>query len=411
MLSCQNDNIESEVLESVVKPHVSTSVALEDAISKANVILTQLKDSSTTRSISRSVKDVHCMTSTPLTRSSSNGNIPDTLLYLINYNDDKGFALLGADKRLREIYAISDEGELNFSDTIDNIGLRIFFDTTRENISRALNVETPNKKITELFGHQTMLKIESKVDPYLWPEVSKWGQGSPFNKYCYTTGGEQAVVGCVAVAVAQIMSFYDCPKELDGTKLSWRTMKKGTSNDAVAKLMRKLGNSDLLDMSYGVKESTAKFIYTTRTLSQMGYKDVEGYTTRFDDYTVRNWLTFTGKEQDNPVKYGPVLMSGADRNAGGHSWVIDGYIRNAIYANSETDKDKYSFWNYDDTLYHCVWGFGGKSNGYFYFVHYDNGVTEEFGGSPVLVGRDDNGDNLPFTFTDRIQHSTGYTPK
>lgn len=409
ILSCQNDNIEFDVLESAAKTHISTFITLEKAINKADVILTQLKDSSMTRSIPRSIKDVYCMTSTPLSRAGSGGNIPDTLLYLINYNENKGFALLGADKRLQEIYAISDEGELNFSDTIDNIGLKIFFDMTRENIYRVLNVATPNKDITGLFGHQTILKIESRVEPYLWPEVRKWNQNYPYNKYCYTKEGQQAAVGCVAVAVLQIMSFYNCPEKLDGERLSWRTMKKGTSNDAVAKLMRKLGNSDLLDMLYGTKESSAKFINTTRTFLQMGYKDVVGYTNCFDDYLVRNWLK--GNEQDLGMKYGPVLMSGADRNAGGHSWVIDGYIRNAIYANSGADKDKYYFWSYDDTLYHCVWGFGGKSDGYFYFVHYDDGIMEQFDGPPALVGQGDNSDNLPYSFTDRIQLSTGYTPE
>lgn len=344
------------------------------------------------------------MIAAPLSRSGSNENIPDTLLYLINYNDDKGFALMGADKRLQEIYAISDEGELNFSDTIDNTGLRIFFEMTRENITRALNVDTSNIRVTEIFGHPTILKIDSKVEPYLWPEVSKWNQNYPFNKYCYTADGQQAAVGCTAVAVAQIMSFYNCPKELDGEKLTWRTMKKGNDNDAVAKLMRKLGNSDLLNISYGTGLSTAKFTNTTRTFLQMGYEDVLGYTNYFNDYVARDWLTTEGK-------YGPILMSGADRNGNGHSLVIDGYIRNAIYANGSADKEEYYFWNYDDTLYHCVWGFGGKSNGYFYFVHYDNGVDNYFGGPPVLVGPGDNSDNLPYTFTNRIQFSSGFTPK
>lgn len=96
ILSCQNDNIGFDVLESAAKTHISTFITLEKAINKADVILTQLKDSSMTRSI----KDVYCMTSTPLSRAGSGENIPDTLLYLINYNENKGFALLGADKRL-----------------------------------------------------------------------------------------------------------------------------------------------------------------------------------------------------------------------------------------------------------------------------------------------------------------------
>ena len=39
----------------------------------------------------------------------------------------------------------------------------------------------------------------------------------------------------------------------------------------------------------------------------------------------------------------------------GHSWVMDGYATNV-----ENVSDK-------STLYHCVWGWGGKSNGYFYW--------------------------------------------
>lgn len=103
MIGCSQD-------EPILVPNVSEQsaktnthrVSLHDALNRADALLSQIGDP-TTRSKTRKVKSVEYLTNT-LTRS---GTI-DTTLYLVNYENNGGFALLGADKRVRPIYAISE---------------------------------------------------------------------------------------------------------------------------------------------------------------------------------------------------------------------------------------------------------------------------------------------------------------
>ena len=70
-------------------------VSLTDALKNADALLGELGEGETTRSAERKVESVEYY-SRPGTRSLGG----DTLLYLVNYTDDAGFALLSADSRL-----------------------------------------------------------------------------------------------------------------------------------------------------------------------------------------------------------------------------------------------------------------------------------------------------------------------
>lgn len=251
-------------------PNNNTNLGVQKIINDATEFIESL-NSSNTRSSPRIVDEIEAITTNDLfEKPYSRSSVSDTLLYLINYKEDKGFALMGANNKLHRIYAISDEGNLHFSDTIENKGLAIFFDGVKYEVQNKLsNNSGPHKEIPD---KDLYYKIEpdEKISPMLWPEVTKWSQSSPYNKYCFTSNGEQAAVGCAAVAVAQVMSRFNCPTKIDDQKLPWRTMKKGTSNNSVASLMAKLGESHLLEMDYGVKESSAYTSKFDRTFTHWG---------------------------------------------------------------------------------------------------------------------------------------------
>ena len=54
----------------------------------------------------------------PSTRSASGQNgLPDTLIYIVNFENDNGYAILSADARLDEdIYCITEKGRLTIED-------------------------------------------------------------------------------------------------------------------------------------------------------------------------------------------------------------------------------------------------------------------------------------------------------
>ncbi len=183
----------------------------------------------------------------------------------------------------------------------------------------------------------------------------------------------QAVAGCVAVAVAQVMSCYDRPKKINDWNISWRSMRRPKGENQAAKIIAMLGESDLLDMNYGITESGAYIKYIPRTFVGMGYKEPYVCNQETHESVWRNYLSGDfGSERPYHSYSSPLIMSGqrVDNNTiKGHTWVIDGFRRNAIYLRNPAmlDSENYYLWEYDNTLFHCVWGWGELCNGYYFF--------------------------------------------
>ena len=98
---------------------------LEEALTIADNWFTQMERN--TRSVDRKVKSVDYVKSAYRTRSDDH----DTLMYLVNYENNQGFALLGCPETSKDIYAISEEGSLDMSDTVYNKPLAMFIASAR----------------------------------------------------------------------------------------------------------------------------------------------------------------------------------------------------------------------------------------------------------------------------------------
>lgn len=367
-------------------------VSLTDALKNADALLGELGEGEVTRSAERKVESVEYY-SRPGTRSLGG----DTLHYLVNYADDAGFALLSADSRLRPIYAISDEGSMSFSDTTYNKGLALF--------ARGVEIDVDNtiRSIIDRPGViDTIIpfkRVVREVAPLLNYYQSRWSQGYPYNQYCYTSTGDQAVVGCAAVAVGMIMSYYSHPTIYAGYRFDWQAMNSGQNYEDIARLLSILGDENNLRMNYGVNSSGA---YPSRyypTFSNMNYsghnqlqtfseEDVCSILDRFDDSIFE--------------KIGPVIMCGYgyDENDEivGHGWVVDGYVQYEV--TSPLIGQGYVL---DDILFHCVWGWGGSCNGYFYWAK-----TNSFGGLPDETGSNGDYHDTGYIFDTNVQYMGGF---
>ncbi len=350
---------EAENIPQVANPY---RVSLDDALDNAETLLSQISEAETRSG--RRVASVKYFT-TPSTRSADS----DTMLYLVNYENDGGFALLSADSRLRPVYAISDEGSLNMEDTVYNKGLAMFARGVEAEIaSLPLNPILP--PVDPIVPPTDTLRIQRKVGPLLNSYVRNWSQDAPYNRYCFMTDGRQAIVGCTAVAVGQIMAYHEWPLDYDGYYYEWDAMKNGQDDDMVAHFLRSLGNPENLNIrygNYGEANGNGSSAFPSRyypTFTNMGYI-CENLTT-FSEENIR--LMLSGTYNSNyPAT--PVLIDGRDdpeeNSPGGHAWVIDGWL---LYINQYTTGTHVQY-VYEDYLYHCVWGWGGKSNGYFYFAN------------------------------------------
>lgn len=198
-------------------------------------------------------------------------------------------------------------------------------------------------------------------------------QSSPYNMLCpyyiYDDGSvslERCLVGCVATATEQVVSFWKYPRELKDSIAGFEsvnngtipTIPRGTAIDfdkirdyykegrfseeeamAVAELSFYLGIAS--QMSWGVGSSGANLERLVIPLkSAFGYEYVRNIKSY--DYSPRRWFSLLMNELTNGR---PIVYAGYGTSGGGHAFVIDGI-----------DAQGY---------FHVTWGYGGNYDGYF----------------------------------------------
>ena len=214
-------------------------------------------------------------------------------------------------------------------------------------------------------------KYKTSVGPML---KTTWGQGAPYNSLCPTkvnkiTKKEQhCPVGCVALALGQIMYYHAYPKmgkgrnayksffdkdsviaEFGKTEYKWEKMLTaypfnytGESVKAVATLLFHCGVA--VGMIYQLGGSSA-FAYSNIPRDMIDYFRYEPDGIRYlsrQNYTKVEWMELIYNELSNGR---PIFYSGNSDSQGGHAWVLDGY----------NEKGEV----------HINWGWKGKDNGYF----------------------------------------------
>lgn len=198
--------------------------------------------------------------------------------------------------------------------------------------------------------------------------TSQWHQGCLYNSLCPTMQGPcgHAEVGCVAVAMGQIMHYWGYPATGWGshsysnagvaltanfgeTEYQWDLMPDRLTDqssqaeiDAVATLLYHCGVS--VNMYYNNNSSSAMFDDIAEALVQ--YFDYSRKLHRENRESVSNeeWIAML---KDNLDRKQPILY--AAYGSGGHAFVCDGYD--------------------DNGLFHFNFGWGGPGDGYYALGH------------------------------------------
>ncbi len=106
---------------------MSETIPIEEAVSNLNAFISDIMPS--TRSSEEKTKAAYVcafgMKDIALrTRSSEEANLPDTLMYLVNFEGNAGFAVLSANRRLSSnIYAVTENGQISGDDFINAYSL------------------------------------------------------------------------------------------------------------------------------------------------------------------------------------------------------------------------------------------------------------------------------------------------
>lgn len=289
-------------------------------------------------------------------KSRSQGD--DTLLYVINYTDNNGFAVVSANPNTAGLIAVTEKGSYSpTSEEINNnTGMNMFMDMAEIYVSGSNN-ELQNT------GPVPMLEIMERVDTtdtYVLPKLTtEWGQTFHEGKYC-----SNGVSGCANTALAQIMAYFEYPTQMNITyesapisilNLDWSEIKKyksiyddsadETAHDAIGYLCRQLGkltNSEYKDSLNLVSTSTA-------TSSALDAISLLGYNTSANIQIYEN-TSFSYALSNNNL----VFMVGGcieENRLVGHAWIIDGHLERELHYRAYTRQSNSELWQLHDEHY------------------------------------------------------------
>lgn len=327
--------------------------------------------------------------------STKSGDEESPLVYVFNFSDSLGFAIMSGDDRLPPILCVTEKGSLEQGATIECSGFAMMLSEieTYCRLKMGLPVyDTDGNELNLMIDtYEPDIDTASYVHNYVfeygpWQNYStigtvipcEWGQDSPFNGNCITSDGYTAKVGCASVAVAQIMYYWGKSVYYKNRYWDWTLMREVQNSKSaptdpqcwtlVKQFLRVLGNTDDLDVSYGTDGSEADRYNVPRTFEHFGYAS-GGMIEDYDYSKVRSAL-ISGR----PVLGAGYSIKKEEKVLGitvntsyskGHEWVFDQIlIRRRLV-------DKYELGYYLDSFYqtqdlvHINWGWAGDCNGYF----------------------------------------------
>ena len=400
LAACSQDPL-SNALPEPPAPADPHKIPVEKALGELEELLRVIDAPETRSGGARRVASVEALGDSALARASRAGNdaaaaaeIGD-LVYIANFQNGEGYAILGADDRIESVIAVTERGSL-----------------TPAQLAAAANgqydgVEAPPvvpeigdyliERIGEIHKYDSLtswIDGPTLVDKTYgaWYAVSqkgpyckmKWGQDAPYNMKTPVKDGQNCVVGCVAVALGQIVAtnYYNKyypgntspePSTFGGQSINWseifNAIKRYSNNPnsrryyfttednsevrAVAGFLSGIGSA--IGMEYGVSSSSASRHDAARFLKAMGFRDVDIYY--FSEGKLKEMVADRGL---------PTYIRGSGLD-GGHAWVVDGVKKwnrevtyrytNPVSSGTKTEEKQ---------LYHCNFGWAGICDGYYY---------------------------------------------
>ncbi len=307
------------------------------------------------------------------------------LFYVVNFGDEDGFVVVGADSDSPEVIVYANKGNYNGVDS--EIGaFNLYMAEMSEQLSSFVKrgTDVPIADYYKTYTDESSVVNEPLVTVH-------WGQHQPFNWYCSSPFDDNIPAGCVAVALAQIMSSYSYPTSISlsypssttsSIALVWENMTDVShlagahTNDCstcsqMAALLREIGHR--VGMKYGIRCSTAKDINVRTTLSSFGYKSSE-----YQNYSLSKIMNSLNSK--HPV----YISAGAAGEDVGHAWVVDGSLytckTKTTYLISKNFRKVVAEEFVKNWYLNFNYGWSGSCDGYFL------AATREHGSGEIIVG-------------------------
>ena len=287
-------------------------------------------------------------------------------VYVFNTTD--GFVIVSADDCETPIIGYSHEGRFDPNNVPVQMEEHLQYFVERiqygiENQIVADEITARQWELVKVTGQLNGNKAAKAVGPLL---TDKWNQGCRYNSLCPTMQGpcDHAEVGCVAMAMGQIMNFHSYPAtgwgtnsytnlgqtisaNFGNTTYDWEHMPdsltENSSEDeieAVATLLYHCGVA--VNMRYGLNGSLASSTDVSNAMVRHFDYSKQIHLEKRDNFNDEEWLSLMKNNLDQQL---PIMYFGKSSSDNiGHAFVCDGYDANG--------------------LFHFNWGWG-VANGFF----------------------------------------------
>lgn len=436
--------------------HRTATIPLETALSELDAALDAIYPS--TRGVARKTysRENVSVCGGISTRSDSAADLPDTIVYVVNFDNSEGFAVLGAQEGMTPVYAITDNGGLDAGELDPFImseyyalqSMDIDFDAideAQDNICdcgyegddedhECLDDDEVDDIIVDdedihkhLLGNSIATDmlildrgfdqryniyidpndqlppnktVDHRVSTTTWQRdryadpllKTNWHQGAPFNNLC-----NGCPAGCVVIAVAQIMAYHEVTKDGEliffGRPCSWDSIKSDLD-----------GNSPTRDCNRQ-KALMCKDLGLERNCNVSYDTDGSGARATGAKRTLKNYgfqnvtkrTGFGRKNQNRAVAMilaGKPVYLGARGGGSGHAFVLDGFV--------ERYREKVDSTFYTDGTYHVDTWHSSKQ----YMLHINWGWGGTHNGYFVLSDKFDTDNRYMKWDSDNVERDT-----
>ena len=366
-----------------------SSLTVEQALKNMDFVQRNIEDSYRRK---REIKNIDLLSTSDVrgntvTRSSGDATAEQPLAYVVNFEDNGGYAILAADAQLPPVIMIGDEGNfstekylefLQQNTTRSGAELSVVEDLQYAMITNSLILTpTPMPNAPSNFRDTTVMVR-------CLPLVStKWGQNKPYNYYAKTKTGLEAKAGCVPVACAQVLAslsyhhnfipsvaidsnypvnWYKINADISNDKIRYSTNETSTNALNVASLIRALGTAT--NAIYGEEVTTASVTRFANVLLNLGCSQAEN---KNHDVISLNDLFTMIVNKNQPIFTSARRVDGDDTK--GHAFVLDGWLRleytYSIVASAGAGSINITDGRDQFDLVHINFGWSGSADGYY----------------------------------------------
>ncbi|MBQ0034704.1 MAG: thiol protease/hemagglutinin PrtT [Bacteroidales bacterium] len=276
-------------------------------------------------------------------RKSGERDAEDPAIYV--FAADSQWAVVSADERTTPILAYSNECAFPSSSEMSPAMHDLLEDYQRQiQFLREHEISQNTDSVSNMAVRNSTSSLPARVSPLLEKgrAHNKWRQDQPYNKFCPSSSDyAQPQVGCVALAMSQIMWYWEWPAATHVTdyangyllrEYDWSVIPSEITNstpinevDMLAHLLADVGQA--VNMNYGSDASGTSMIHVPSAFGIFGYHADDSLLR--SDFSDNEWKTLLKNELANerPILYGGYGYHdfGAFRVDYGHCFVVDGY--------------------------------------------------------------------------------------